>query len=408
VLGELPITLTAKEHVIKLAVLPSLSPDMEDVVVRGVVRRDLELSGMFEVIPDRKAPAGAYGFEDPVDVDAWKKVGAEVIVKVAARKQGNNIQVFGLAYFLHVGKEPVYEKKLVVPPEHVRVTAHRVTDALLGAITGRDGGFASHLTYSGRWGKHRRIFTVDADGHDLQPRTPEDQTAIAPTWGPKGIVYYPTSIKYAPYELFLLADDKPKKVNVPFKTSIYSVAFNKDHTKMALAVADFGKSSIYVGNADGSDMKKVSGDELATHAVFSPSGKLAWVGGGGRQGSQRVYVDGKAVSPAGFTAAAPTFCDTEDGIRIIYSVAVGGDRQDLVMMNERGGGTVRLTQNAGSNSYPACSPDGRMLGFFSTRGGKKGLYIMSLKRFGTQQMSTQWGESLRWERLPPPPKAWMP
>ena len=143
--------------------------------------------------------------------------------------------------------------------------------------------------------------------------------------------------------------------------------------------------------------------------MFSPSGKLAWIGGNPQTwGSQRVYLDGKPVSPAGFTAAAPVFCDTEDGIRLVYSVAVGGDRQDLVMSNEKGQGIARLTQGQGSNSYPACSSDGRLLAFFSTRGKKKAMYMMSLKRWKTQQLASQYGESLRWAPLPPPPKSATP
>jgi len=408
VLGTLVITGHKEEHVPKLAVLPSLSPDLEDVIVRGVVRRDFELSGMFDVIDDNKAPPGLYGFDDPVDIPAWQKLGAEVIVKVAAQKQpSGKIQVFGLAYFVNTGKDPVYEKKLLVDEPEVRVTAHRLTDALLGAITGRPGGFASHFTFSGKWGKNRRIFTMDADGHNLKGHTDPSDTAIAPAWGPNQELFYTVSTKYSPFRLMRF-DGSFKPVNVPFKTSIYSVAFNKDHTKLALAVAENAKSAIYVGNPDGSGMKKVSTTELATHPAFSPSGKLAWIGGSPDNGSQRVYVDGKAVSPAGFTAAAPTFCDTEDGIRLVYAVAVGGNRQDLVMSNERGGGISRLTQNQGTNSYPACSTDGRLLAFFSTRKNQPGLYMMSLKRWTTQKVTNQYGESLRWEPLPPPREAAQP
>ena len=74
VLGELPITGTTQERLPKIAILPSLSPDFEDVIVRSVVRRDIELTGLFDVIPDSKAPPGLYGFDDPIDVDAWRKV----------------------------------------------------------------------------------------------------------------------------------------------------------------------------------------------------------------------------------------------------------------------------------------------------------------------------------------------
>lgn len=411
-LGVLPITPgdDGKEHIPKIAVLPSLSPDLEDVVVRGIVRRDLELTGLFQLIPDAKAPPGTYGFDDPVDVEAWKKLGAESIVKVAARKaQAGKVEVYGIAYFMNVGKDPVYQKKLTVDPKLLRETAHRMTDALLGALTGTPGGFASHFTFSGPWGKNRRIFTMDADGHDLKPLTDQATTSIAPTWGPGKQLFYAESKNYSPYRLMMWDGKAHQRVKLPFKTSIYSVAFNKDYTKLAVAVAEATGSSIWVGNADGSGMKKVStGAPLATHPVFSPSGKLAWIGGGAKHGTQRVWVEGKPVSPIGFTAAAPAFCDTEDGIRLVYAVNVAGGRQDLVMSQEKGGGIMRLTQNQGSNSYPACSPDGRMLAFFSTRNKQKGIYFMSLKRWRTIKLNSQHGESLRWEALPPPPASAKP
>jgi TolB protein len=321
---------------------------------------------------------------------------------VSARKHSSGkIEVFGIAYFMNTGKDPVYQKKLLVAKDDVRVTSHRITDALLGALTGTPGGFASHFVFSARWGKNRRVFSMDSDGHALTPLTDPAVTALSPSWGPAGQVFYTHSANYEPFRLMRIAADGTKPVNLSFKTSIYSVAFNKDHTRMAIAVAESAKSSIYLGNPDGSDMKKVSTTELATHPVFSPSGKLAWIGGGAKNGTQRVYVEGKAISPGGFTAAAPTFCRTEDGIRAIYAVSVGGNRQDLIMTNEQGQGVTRLTQNQGSNTYPACSPDGRLLAFFSTRGKDPGMYLMTLKRWKTQKLSGQHGESLRWDPLPP-------
>lgn len=403
-LGELLVTgRQGQEKLPRIAILPSLSPDLEDVIVRGVVRRDFELTGMFDIIPDSKAPPGFYGFDDPIDVDAWRALGAEAIVKVAARADAapGNIQVLGIAYFLNVGKEPVYQKKIIVPRTEARVTAHRVTDALLGALTGRPGGFASEFTFSARWSRGRRIFRMESDGNGLTPLTDSNDHAIAPTFGPGHSIYYLLSQSYRPYALFSFAGGQHRPVSVPFKTSMYGVAFDKTGTRMALAVSESGKSSIFVGNADGSGMKRVSNTELATKPTFSPSGKLAWVGGDATQGTQRIYVEGKAVSPSGFTAAAPTFCDTEDGIRLVYSVAVGNDRQDLVVASEDGRGVGRLTQNQGSNNSPACSPDGRLLAFFSTRKNDPGVYLMSLKRFTALKISSQRGEGLSWAPLPP-------
>jgi TolB protein len=398
-LGELLITGSAEIHLTPLAILPSFSPEFEDVVVRSVVRRDFELTGMFKVIPDDKAPPGSYAFDDPVDIKAWRKLGAEVIVKLAAQKQGNQVKIFGLCYFENAGSAPVYEKTFLVSSADVRVTAHRITDALLGAITGRNGGFASHLTFTTRPGKNSSAYTIDADGQNIRVQTDPNDTAIAPFWGPNAQLFYSRSRKYGPFQLMVVGKDQP--VALPFKGSIYSAAFSLDYQKLAVAVAENLGSAVYVGAPDGTGMKKVSNSEVATHPVFSSSGKLAWIGGGDKNNGQRVFVDGKPVSPAGFSAAAPTFCDTEDGVLLVYAVAVGGGGQDLVMSNERGGNMARLTQGQGSNSYPACSPDGRLISYFSKRDKEQGLFIKSLKNWQSLKISSHLGESLRWAALPP-------
>ncbi|HEU4578124.1 MAG TPA: tolB protein [Polyangiaceae bacterium] len=399
VLGELLITGDASEHITSLAILPSLSPDMEDVIVRSVVRRDFELTGLFNVIPDAKAPEGLYGFEDPVDIKAWSALGAEVIIKVAARaNDANTVRMSGLCYFLSHGREPVYQKSFVVKKDQARVTAHRIADALLGAISGRNGGFSSHLTFAARAGRNPAIYTIDSDGHNIRAMTSADDTSVAPFWGPNGTLFYSRSHNYSPFRLVQLGGASPPGLN--FKDSIYSAAFSADHKKLAVAVANAEGSSIWVGGADGRNMRKVSSSEVATHPVFSPSGKLAWIGGSVAHVGHRVYLDGKAISPAGFSAAAPTFCDTEDGAFLIYAVAVGNGH-DLVMQPEAGGSLTRLTQNEGSNSYPACSPDGRLLAYFSKRSKDSGLYVKSLKsKKPAQKISSQSGESLRWAALP--------
>lgn len=413
--GELPLP--------KIAVLPSLAPDLEDVTVRAVVRRDLELSGMFQVLSDKQAPSGLYGFDDPVDVDAWKQLGAESIVKVAARRVGgdpNKIEVFGLAYFLSVGKDPVYEKRLVVGPKEIRVTAHRITDALLGALTGRNGGFASELLFAAKDERTRRIFRMDADGYDVKTLTDKTHTAIFPAWGPNRSLFYVDSVSYAPFVLtqwlpeFGANKSKTQRVNLPFgNNSLFAAATNKAKTKLALAVANGQGSDVWVGNIDGTDMKKVSTTAIATAPQFGPKDQLAWIGGDGvKNGGQRVYVatvaegaqytGGKVVSPPGFTAAAPTFCDTEDGVRIVYSVAIGNDRQDLIMSDDKGRNVQRLTQGQGTNQHPACSPDGRLIAFSSTRNKTQGIYFMTIKRWKAVKLDDLFGEQLRWEPLPPP------
>ena len=132
---------------------------------------------------------------------------------------------------------------------------------------------------------------------------------------------------------------------------------------------------------------------------------------------QRIYIDEKAISPPGFMASAPVFCDTPQGLLLVFTVGVGSGA-DIIATDSSGAGVRRLTQHEGANTYAACSPDGRLVAFFST--GKRklgaagsgghddsgaGLFIMPIQRpWLAKKISSEVGESLRWEPLPPVPK----
>jgi TolB protein len=129
---------------------------------------------------------------------------------------------------------------------------------------------------------------------------------------------------------------------------------------------------------------------------------------------QRIYVDGKPISPSGFMASAPVFCDTPQGLLLLYTVGVGANA-DVIASDTTGGGIRRLTQHEGANTYAACSPDGRLVAFFSTGKRKRGegatsrdqeagagLFVMPIARpWLAKKISTEVGESLRWEPIAP-------
>jgi TolB protein len=318
---------------------------------------------------------------------------------LANKLPGGKIELLGNAYLLGRGQDPVFQHRIETTAAQVRTSSHRMTDAILGALTGRPGGFASHLVYSGRVASNRQVFGIDADGFNLHTESPDVDTSIAPAFGPKGEVYYAWSRDMSPFQLARGKSASVVPLSVP--GSIFGLAFSPDHGKIAVSVAHEGATKIYVGNADGTGLSSVSTAPLANHPVFGPGGKMAYVGGG--TAGQRVYVDGKAISPAGFNASAPVFCDTPGGLVVVFTVGVGAGA-DLVSTDTRGGSITRITQNQGANSYPACSPDGRLLAFFSTRKSDKGpgLYVVPINAvWRAKRISTEVGESLRWEALPP-------
>ena len=379
----------------KIGVLPSLSSDLEDVTLRAVVRRDLDLSGEFEVISDAQAPEGLYLSDSPVDIKAWQAKGAEAVVKVTGKPlPGGKAELRGLAYYLSKGADPVFDKRFEVDAKHVREEAHRVADVIIGALTGRNGGFASHMTFVSGSGKTRSVYTIDSDGHDVKAVSPQDALSLAPTFARGEELHHTISVKNSEFKIMT-----PKGVvqtNVP--GSVYGIAWNKDRSKVAVSIGRGAAIQVFLGS-DYGDLQLASQNRMAMQPTFTPSGKLAFVGEG--KWGQRVFVDDKPISPDGLMASSPTFCNHPDGVRAVFAVGVGKNT-DLVASAEKGGGMVRLTQGQGSNGYPSCSPDGRLVAFFSTRkqGEGPGLYVMRVDGGRPKRISPMLGESLRWDPLP--------
>lgn len=397
-LGNIVVVAGAGRPLPKIAVLPSFAAEMEDVTIRSVVRRDLELCGEFEVAADRAAPEGLYLSDSPVDVKAWAQKGVGAVVKVTGKPlSGGKAELRGLAYFVNKGETPVFDKRFVVEESALRIESHRVSDLLIGALTGQSGGFASHMTFASGGGKQRAVYTIDADGNDPKVVSPPDQQAIAPAFGPREELYFAsTPGEGAPF-LVRLAGGGIVPVGV--KGSVYGIAFSRDRSKLALSIGVDDTIKVFSGT-DFLTLAPASELGMALHPAFTPSGKLAF--SGEARFGQRIYVDGKAVSPQGLNASAPVFCNNPDGVRLVYQVGVGKST-DLVSSAEGGGQLARLTQNQGKNGYPACSPDGRLVAFFSTRTGNEGpgLYVMRLDGGRPNRVSTLLGDSLRWDPLPP-------
>jgi TolB protein len=404
----------------KMGVVPIVPTGSADSLVTLVVRHDMELSGQFDVQGEDLSPAGPFTHTSPLDLAAWRSKGAEYVLRVfsqPAATDSTKTDLVGEAYVTPTPAQSAAQKahdsadarpsfRTVVPTAttEVRAASHRLVDQLLGALTGRPGGFASQMAYAQKVGRWRRIFAIDADGFDLRAVGPEGATALSPAFGPGGQIFYALSDNYTPFHVVQGPNATPVPINAP--GSIMGLAFSPDRSRMALTVMDSGQSRLWFGPKD--RLQPLVTAPLANHPVFGPMDKIAYVAG---TPVQRVYIGEKAVSPPGFMASAPVFCDTPQGLLVIFTVGVGSGT-DIIATDTSGGSVRRLTQHEGANTYAACSPDGRLVAFFSTgkrklgSGGQAdtgaGLFIMPIQRpWLAKKISSEVGESLRWEPLPP-------
>ncbi len=115
-------------------------------------------------------------------------------------------------------------------------------------------------------------------------------------------------------------------------------AWSPDGTRIAFESTTDGKRSVYVMQADGQGLRRLT-DATGTAADSSP----AW-------------------SPDGTRVA---FASDRDGNSEIYVIGVDGSS------------TKRLTDSPAVDNYPAWSPDGTRIAFVSDRDGQSGIWAMA-------------------------------
>lgn len=396
----------------KLAVAPLLTHGQADEIVQLVARGDSTLSGQFEVLEEGISPMGPFLAQTPPDLESWKKVGAEYLVRVYSEPAGTaGARLIGEVYLAQASpsarpedadggvaarpSKPLF--RTAVPLGHnVRLASHQLADLLLGALTGRPGGFASAMVYSANVGNYQQVFVLDADGFNLRTASPPLATARSPSFGPNNEPYYALSLNLSPFRLASTASGVLAPHQAP--GSLMGLAFSADRKRMLLIAMDEGESTIYL-DTDGK--RKTYGHALlANHPAFGPRGEIAYVAG---SPVQRIYVDRHAVSPPGVMASSPVFCDTPQGLLVFYTAKTRSG-YDIVASFPNGHGLRRFTQRQGSNWDPACSPDGRLLAFFSDREPDRGagLYVVSIARpWLVHKILGLVGYSLRWEAIVP-------
>jgi TolB protein len=370
----------------KIAIAPLPGEPGVSTTVVETSTRDLTLSSMFQVLDPKSFTANLSQEGMSIEPSSWRNVGAEGVVKGNASMRGANVHLELRLYVVSRGADAVLKREYDVAANAIRGAVHQFDNEIVKYFTGTAGTFGSRLVFSATTGRGQKgIFAIDSDGHGLGRLPAVSNVALAPAIGPGG-VHYAGGLPDGSYQLFRVGN--PAAV-LKHAGLIFGVAFGGG--KMALVISQGGHSDIWVGAPDGGNLTKVTKGGLNTHPAFGPGGQLAYVSNQG--GNPQIYVEGKRASFRGTYNMAPVWCNDPEGLKLLFMGRDGGT-WDIFSSDPGGGSMKRLTQDQGSNTYPACSPDGRTIAFFSTRGG---LFLANTQGQNQQKIASAIGESLRWE-----------
>jgi TolB protein len=349
--------------------------------VTEVVRQDLALSGLFEVLDPRGFLADAgEGFAAPtIRFARWTDVGAEGLAKARLRREASGLAADLHLYEVRAGRE-VLATALRAPATDPRLLGHRIADAIVKHYTREPGAFATRIAAvrksRGLW----ELVLHDVDGRNPRVLLSEKAILLAPAWKPDGSEILVTSYRSGRPELwsYRLVDRVFRRA-APIANAIGGV-WSPDGSKIAFTASDAGNADVWLVNADGSAPRRLTREPaLDLSPAWSPDGKrLAFVSD--RAGTPQLYLmnaDGSGVRRLTFQGnynQTPAWSPRGD----LIAFTARDERKvfDVFVIAPDTGKITRLSQDQGrTNEEPSWAPNGRLLVFKTDRNGPGQLVI---------------------------------
>ncbi|MCP4606672.1 MAG: protein TolB [Proteobacteria bacterium] len=379
----------------KIAVPMPLGDRASASEVQKIQSQDLKLSSLFEVLAPKSYLADLAAEGMSIDKDPWVQVGAQGVSKCRVTKAGGELKLEFKLFEVARGGKAVLSKTFTGSKDGLTFIVHKWVNKVIGYFTGEDGVFGSRLLFSRRIGpKSKHIYTADWAAGNVGRVTRNNSINLLPAWGPGGSIYYTSFVEGYPF-LYRTGQRKPVLAERGLNMG---AAFHGG--KMAIVLSKDGNPEIYVGNASGGGLRRLtSTGAIDVSPSWSPDGsKIAFVSD--RHGSPQIFVMGaggggaKRVTFKGSYNQTPSWCP-RPGSNLIAFTGRDAGTYDVFTVDAGSGQIRRLTQRQGRNMDPAFAPDCRAVAFWSSRGG---IFISNPEGLN-QNLTVKGGaDTIRWSK----------
>jgi TolB protein len=381
--------------------LPDLVPQTvklrdEAAEISQVLGNDIAFASVFRIVDPKLYPEIPGRDGSRLDYAAWKAAGIDVVITGSLSREGDWIVV---AVRIHAvgASEMAFQTMYRAPVGEDRRLAHRIADEILAKF-GVAGVAQTKIAFASERDRtdaqRRAIYMMDYDG--ARPtRLTHGFLDLAPRWSPDGasLLYLTFPTRVLPPALVQLVDGEARRTLIAAESMVFPGSWSPDGTRIAFSSTRDGNADIYVMNADGSELQRLTDHPaIDVSPTWSPTGReLAFTSD--RSGSPQIYTmdrDGlnvTRISKAGSYNAEPAWSPSTQFSEIAYASRVEGGVFDIVVLDLLTKQVRQLTSQRSLNESPSWAPNGRHLVFSSTRTGEPQIFTINRDGSNVRQLT---------------------
>jgi len=353
---------------------------------------DLANAGIFDMVSKSMAPPLMPGSPQEINLPQWAAApsSADMVAFGALGVSDGKVTVYGYLFDAKNQQTPQILGKQYSDTASVanaRTIAHRFADEIITRLGGIAGICETKIYYVSARGGNKEIWVMDYDGQDERQITHLGSISLSPRVSPDNSRVAFSSLGKNGWSIRMYSLLLNRMVNFPSPggTTI-SPAWSSDGSKLAISSSrDSGDSEIFTISSDGSALHRVTafrGPDVSP--VWNPktNGQLAWVSG--RTGLPQIYImdaDGANVQRMtdGGYATSPSWSPNGQFLAFAWNRKYGPGApggQDIYIMDIASKRWTQLTHDSGRCDFPSWSPDGRHIVYQREDGGSSAIWTM--------------------------------
>ncbi len=383
-----------------IAIVPfGLSETASPVVdIAAVITADLTRTGRFAPLAARDLTSQPHR-ESEVEFRHWQSLNANNLVIGRIQPDGEGYLV-EYALFDVFGNKKLLDGRQRSTAQGLRLTAHRIADAIYEKLTGEPGVFSTRIAYVtsvGRGTPNERITlrVADADGHNPQTIVESSEPIMSPAWSPDGRRLAYVSFEGRRHSIFIqeLASGRRERV-ASFPGINGSPAFAPDGQRLAMTLSKDGNPEIYVLHLSTGELRRITNHQaIDTEPVFSSDGQRLFFTSDrtGRPQLYQVPASGGEAQRLTFEGSYNAAADVAPNGRALAFVTLANGRYHIATIDASGRG-MRLLSRGGLDESPSFAANGSMVIYATQHQGRGVLAVTPIAGGSGQRLSQDVGE----------------